>query len=90
MAENCGGSAVALPGLRMLCSTVDTSSVSARETFGIICGFLPGCVDSAPEVDSRPAFLHGRARRRPRQWHVFNMVLLVMTHLALCSRRLLP
>ena len=71
MAENCGVSAVAVPGLRMLCSTVDTNSASAREAFGKISGFLREWVHSAPEVASRPAhLLHGRARRRPRQWHV--------------------
>ena len=89
VAENSGGSAVAVPGLRMLCSTVDTKSASARETFGRISGFLSEWVDSASEVASRLALLHGRARRRPRQWHVFYLFLLVMTHLALCSRRLL-
>ena len=40
VAENCGGSAVAVPGLRMLCSTVDTNSASAWETFGKISGLL--------------------------------------------------
>ena len=57
VAENCGGSAVAVPGSRMLCSTVDTYSASARETFGRISGFQREGEHSAPEVDSRPALL---------------------------------
>ena len=47
VAENCGGSAFAVPG----CSTVDTYSASARETFGIISGFLREWADSALEID---------------------------------------
>ena len=44
-------------GCVMLCSTVDTYSASARAIFGIIPGFQCEWVDSAPEVDSRPALL---------------------------------
>ena len=40
VAENCGGSAVAVPGLRVLCSTVDTNSASAREAFEKFLGFF--------------------------------------------------
>ena len=38
-AESCGGSAVAVLGCAVLCSTVDTYSASAREAFGRISGF---------------------------------------------------
>ena len=52
--------------------------------------FLRDWVESTPEVDSHPALLRsGRAHRRQRQWHVLCWVLLVLTHLVLCSRRLL-
>ena len=44
-----------VPGSAVLCSTVDTNSVSAWETFGRISGFLREWVYSAPEVNSRPA-----------------------------------
>ena len=44
-------------GRAVLCSTVDTYSASARETFGIISGFLRELARSAPEVNSRPALL---------------------------------
>ena len=40
-----------------LCSTVDTYSASARETFGKLSGFPREWVDSAPEDNCRPALL---------------------------------
>ena len=77
-------------GRAMLWSTVDTYSASARATFGRIPGFLREWVDSALEVDSRPALLSSWPRTSSTTAVAcFLLVLLVMTHLALCSRRLL-
>ena len=52
--------------------------------------FLRDWVDSAPEVDSRPALLPQVARTSSTTAVACSiLVLLVFTHLALCSRRLL-
>ena len=74
----------------MFGSTVDTYSASARVTFGRIPGFLREWVDSALEVDSRPALLSSWPRTSSTTAVAcFQRVLLVIKHLALCSQRLL-
>ena len=81
-----------VPGCAVLCSTVDTCSASARETSGIISDFyVNGCtrllrstlvllfsflVWKWPRSSSIPAVA------------CFLLVLLVLMHLVLCSRRL--
>ena len=94
-AENCGGSAVAvLPGVaqcfvRQWMRALRQIEEWLLEEFQV---FPRDWVDSAPEVNFRPALLlerSGRARRRPLQVACFLLVLLVFMHLALCSRRLL-
>ena len=78
--------------------------VSTTATFGSISGFLRVWVDSAPEDDFRPALWTSPCLRSwSRLWKFlsswprtssttavacFLLVLLVITHLALCSRRL--
>ena len=78
------GGGIQIPGraeaiglaVRMLCSTVDTNSASAREAFGIISGFLREWVHWLLRSHLVLLFFFmcgsGRARRRPRQWHVFS------------------
>ena len=62
-------------GCAMLGSTMDTCYASSRVAVGrVVYDFLHEGVDSAPELDSRPA-----AHCRPRQWHVPCWVLLVLT-----------
>ena len=76
----------------MLGSTVDTYSASALRV-ALWTNFtqcLRDWVDSAPEVDSRPALLSSQPRTSSTSAVAcFLLVLLVLTHLALCSRRLL-
>ena len=87
VAENCGGSAVAVPVSR---NALFDSRYIFCVSEGRISGFLREWVDSAPEVDSRPA-LHSSWPRTSSTTAVacFIRVLLVLTHLALCSGRLL-
>ena len=77
-----------VPGSAALCSTADTFSGSARETFGIISGFSTKWVHSAPEVNCRPALLSSCVEVATQAVAYFILVLLVLMHLALCSRRI--
>ena len=72
-------------GRAMLGSTMDTCYAPSWVAFGRIFDFLHEGVDSAPELDSRPALLlSGRhIADNGSAWSI--LVLLVLTHLALCS-----
>ena len=73
-------------GRAMLGSTMDTCYASSRVAFGRIYDFLHEGVDSAPELDSRPALLPPVAGTSSTTAVACSiLVLLVLTHLALCS-----